>query len=438
MHVCQFRHFPDSHNYTQKGRLGKSVATRHRCGIIAVPGGGEYAPPLILGDPVKRTAERTGGQMPRPVYRQRWAWADGMRAPPQEIIPDVENARFSLSDLADQGLLTTRQLADFQDATGLADLSWRTSWNRAALDETDGSLRALLRRTQGFVIFMHGWSASGGVWERLPALTCAANPRLVALTPDLNGFGLTPFLADVPTVDQCDAAAIMRSVVHWIDLLGLRSSSRARQRRKVITFVGHSVGGAALFYLQEQGWHENEYARCAVAPALLIDDHIRDAFFEALQAESRPSKPIDEQKAWPKQEVLENLLGKADEAIRAQHLHVFESTPRGTLAQTFYAIGAAVSKPDIKRWDNFHVILAHDDRVIDVSHMLRLLDGMGMEPHQVHVVTGDHFLFSASVESRRVHLRNREIVLGDILYLHEVCREKQRAKAPLYDPHSSS
>jgi len=360
-----------------------------------------------------------------------------MRAPPQETIPDVENAWFSLSSLADQGLLTTRQLSDFQNATGLADLSWRVSWNRAALDETDGSLRALFRRTQGFVVFMHGWSASGGVWERLPALTCAANPRLVALTPDLNGFGQSPFLAEVPTVDQCDPAAIMKSVVHWIELLGLRSSTRARQRRKVITFVGHSVGGAALFYLREKGWHENEYARCAVAPALLIDDHVREAFFSALHVDSRPSKPIDEQKAWPKQEVLENLLGMADETIREQHLRVFEATPRGTLAQTFYAIGSAAAKPDVKSWENFHVILAHDDRVIDVSHMLRLLDGMGLGPHQVHVVTGDHFLFSASVESRRVHLRNREIVLGDILYLHEVCREKQRANSPIDDPQSS-
>ena len=361
----------------------------------------------------------------------------GCTQPPQETIPDVENARYSLSSLADQGLLTTRQLADFQNATGLADLSWRAVWNRAALDETGGDLRALLRRTQGFVVFMHGWSASGGVWERLPALTCAANPRLVTLTPDLNGFGRSPFLAEVPTIDQCDPAAIMKSVVHWIEFLGLRSSARARQRRKVVTFVGHSVGGAALFYLQEQGWHENEYARCAVAPALLIGDQIREHFFSALDVDSRPNKPIDEQKAWPKREVLENLLGMADEAIRAQHLAVYEATPRGILAQSFSAIASAAAKPDVTSWRNFHVILAHDDRIIDVSFMLRLLDGMGLKPHQVHVVTGDHFLFSASVEGRRVHLRNREIVLGDILYLHEVCREKQRAKSPIYDPQSS-
>lgn len=362
--------------------------------------------------------------MPRPVYRQRWAWVEGMRTPPRATIPGVDSADFALSSLADRGLLTTRQLADFQDETGLADLGWRVSWNRTALAEAEGDYRSLLRRTQGFVIFMHGWCANGHVWENLPALTCAANPRLVALTPDLNGFGKSPFLAEVPAVEHCDPSAVMRAVIYWATMLGLRSGVRARRRRKVITFVGHSAGGAALFFFPEQGWHDNEYARCAVAPALLVNDDLRQGFYRALGVDSWEDRPVEELKSWLTPLVVEKLLGAVSEMARAEHLRVFETTPKGTLAQTFYAMGAGLGQITAKNWGNFYVILGHDDRMINVSKMLDLLDGFGLAAHQVQVVSGEHCLFSTSDESR-VHLRNRETVLGEILYLHEVCRERQ-------------
>jgi pimeloyl-ACP methyl ester carboxylesterase len=364
--------------------------------------------------------------MPRPVYRQRWAWVGGMRAPPDETIPDVESTDYALSVLADRGLLTTRQLADFQDRTGLADLAWRASWSRLALAEANGDYRSLLRRTQGFVIFLHGWSANRDAWEHLPALVCAANPRMVALTPDVNGFGESPFLTDVPAVDQCDPSAIMKAVTYWVEMLGLRSSARAQQRRNVITFVGHSMGGAALFFLDEKPWHPDEYARCAVAPALLVNEELRDGFYRALEVDSSENKPVDELKSRLTPQVVDNLLGQVSDPILAEHLRVFQMTPRGTLAQTFYAMGAPQGAVSRGYWPNFHVILAHEDRMIKVSRMLGLLDDLGLAPHQVQVVSGDHYLFSASDDSR-FHMRNREIVLGEILYLHEVCREKQRS-----------
>lgn len=366
--------------------------------------------------------------MPRPVYRQRWAWVGGMRAPLQETIPDVESAEFALSGLADRGLLTTRQLADFQDDTGLADLAWRVAWNRSALAEAGGDYRSLMRRTQGFVVFMHGWCASGAVWEHLPELTCAANPRLVALTPDLDGFGKSPFLSDVPTLEQCHPSAMMQTVTSWVELLGLRSSARARCRRRVITFVGHSMGGAALFYLREQGWHENEFARCAVAPVLLVKDDLRQEFYHALGVGAWDKKPVDELKSSLTPRVVLELLGAVNEMTKVEHLRIFENTPRGILAQTFYSMGVTLGELEKANRHNFHVILAHDDRMLKVGKMLGLLDDLGLAPHQVQVVSGDHYLYSASDENRH-HLRNREILLGEILYLHEVCRERQRLAA---------
>ncbi|MBU0704564.1 MAG: hypothetical protein KKC18_11935 [Chloroflexi bacterium] len=54
--------------------------------------------------------------------------------------------------------------------------------------------------------------------------------------------------------------------------------------------------------------------------------------------------------------------------------------------------------------------------------MLDLLDELGFTSEQVRVLLGDHYLFSVSNQSRRLHLRNREIVVQEILDLHETCR----------------
>jgi hypothetical protein len=159
---------------------------------------------------------------------------------------------------------------------------------------------------------------------------------------------------------------------------------------------------------------------------LLTDDDARQSFYQALGVASWSSQPIDELKSRLTLEVLEKLLGGVSETTRSEHVRIFEATPRGTLAQTFYAIGAAPRDVQAKSWRNFHVILAHDDRLMNVSQMLRFFDDLGLAPNQVQVVRGDHYLFSVSSENPRIHWRNREIVLGEILYLHEVCRERQR------------
>ena len=281
-----------------------------------------------------------------------------------------------------------------------------------------------MRRTQGFVVFMHGWDGSGNIWEHLPALICAANPRLIAL----NGFGGSPFLAEVPAVEQCDSWAVMQSVIHWVNMLGLRSGTRARRRRRVITFVGHSMSGAAPFYFQERGWYDNEFARCVLAPVLLIDNKLRQEFYQALGVNLWADKPVDaleKIKSGLTLRVVENLIGDVSQATRAEHLNIFETTPKGALAQTFYAMGAAARELEAQRWRNFRVILARDDRMLNISQMLRMLDDLGLASNQIQVVWGDHYLFSIGNRNHRMHLRNREIVLGEILHLHELCRERQ-------------
>jgi pimeloyl-ACP methyl ester carboxylesterase len=342
-------------------------------------------------------------------------------------MPDVQSTTFSLSSLADRGLLTTRQLADFQDSTGLADFAWQFSWNRSALAEARGNLRTLMRRTQGCVVFMHGWCGNRSVWEQLPEIVCAANSRLVALTPDLNGFGGSPFLSDVPALEQCEPSAVVSAVVHWIELLGLRSGAQASRRRRVITFVGHAMSGAALFYLRPNGWHVDEYARCALSPSLLMDDVLRHNYYQALGTTSWSKTPVEELRARVSARIVENLTAGAGDAVQAEHVRTFEETPRGTVAQTFYAMGAPSVLLEHADWRNFHVFLGQDDPFLKVSRMVNLLDSLGLGPHQIQVLRGDHFLFSGGGGRREIHLMNREILVGQILYLHEACRERQRS-----------
>ncbi len=362
--------------------------------------------------------------MPKPPYRRRWAWVHGHSAVEQEPISDVERASYAFSGLADQGLMTTRQLADFQDATGLADFAWRAFWNKTSLRRADDQLRRLMRRTQGFVIFMQGWGGGVHLWDPLPALVCAANPRLVALAPDLNGFGRSSFLSDFPSLDKCDPHGVMRAVACWVELLGLRSGPRASKRLRVITFVGHSTSGAALFHLRSQDWRDNEQARCAIAPTLLGNDQLSRQFNAALGLKNNPREKL---KSRLPATVVDKLLSGASRATRSEYRRVIESTPQGTLTQTFYALQASQHKLKSQDWSNFQVILGHDDRLVNVSSMLDFLDELGFAPNQIQVVMGNHYLFHGSDHDRRAHLRNRETVLGEILYLHEQCREKQMA-----------
>lgn len=337
----------------------------------------------------------------------------------------VVGLSFDLSTLVEKGYLGKKAFAQFKEATELADFAWRVVYNRRSWG---GPLarREILRRAQGFVVFIHGWDGSGEIWENLPAMVCQRNPRLVAFVLDVNGFGGSPFIeAEMPRVAQCNPEGCMRAVEKWIETMRLRG--RAGMKR-VFTFVGHSMGGAALFYMDDRKWPENGYARCAVAPALLCNDTLRQGFYIGLGLGigvglqyALLAKLKEKLAPW----LIKELIGGASEAVKAEHLRIFEKTSKGTLAQTFYALGQA-GKPPQRQWKNFRVILGHKDRLVGVAPMLNLLEDLGFRSENIRVVLGDHYLFSAGLKTRRSHGENRDILLDEILQLHEGCRTKQK------------
>jgi hypothetical protein len=214
----------------------------------------------------------------------------------------------------------------------------------------------------------------------------------------------------------------MRAVEKWIEAMKLRG--RAGTKR-VFTFVGHSMGGAALFYMNDKDWAEYRYARCAVAPALLCNDALRQGFYIGLGmgiGAGLHYSLLDKLKEKLAPWLIQQLIAGASEAVKAEHLRIFEKTNKGTLAQTFYALGQVEEPHRRRRWKNFRVFLGHKDRLVGVAPMLNLLEDLCFRSENIRVVLGDHYLFSASIQTRRNHGENRVILLKEILQLHEGCR----------------
>ena len=181
-----------------------------------------------------------------------------------------------------------------------------------------------------------------------------------------------------------------------------------------------------MFYLDESRWRRHEVARLAIAPALLINDAMCKSFYKALGVGIWAGSTAD-MLGWLKTRlvpsIIEMLIGAASQAVKTEHVRIFKTIPKGVLAQTFFAMGAVPRQVMPRRWRHFNVVLGHKDRLVGVKPMLELLEELGFASDQVHVVLGDHYLFSVSNRSRRLHLRNREIVVEEILALHKACRQ---------------
>ena len=353
----------------------------------------------------------------------RWDWTTGHQSLRHEATEGVVSTTYTLNQLVQDGLIGQEEADGFGGETGLADFAWRVFWPQASLKGRE--YPEAMGQAQGVVVFMHGWDGSNVIWEQIPAMVCAANPRLVALVPDVNGFSGSPFVEELPPIKACDPAADMAAVERWIEILGLRSSQRATRRLRVVTLVGHSMSGAALFYLDEARWRPHEVGRVAVAPALLINDGMRKSFYKALGVGIWAGSAT-ETLGWLKTRlapsIVEMLIGAASQVVKAEHVRLFNTTPKGVLAQTFFAMGATPHPVKPRSWHHFQTVLGHTDRLVGVKPMLDLLEELGFTSDQVRVVFGDHYHFSVSNQSRRLHLRNREILYQEILDMHEECR----------------
>lgn len=356
---------------------------------------------------------------PHSVLERAPRWVSGYSLSLPERIAPVKRVTYSLRDLVRRDLLDRRAVAAFSDDTHLADFAWRLIWAHECGRPEIESIAAQLCEAWGVLVFLHGWDGSGDIWEGLPALAVLQNPGLLALVPDINGFGGSPFRDERPPFEKCHPPAAMAAVEHWLRVIGLHpdSPSASGLPPRPIIFVGHSMGGAALFFLDDTRWRPGEVGRIAAAPALLLNDRQRQTFYRALGTGIQLSglnevvDRLTENLIAPR--IIDALAGWGSPAVREEHRRIYKHTPESVIARTFTAMGLLDVEPSAQTWADFLVYLAHKDRLVGLQPMLELLEDLHFSPAQIRVALGDHYFFSLGSRAA-LHAKNRALLLDDI------------------------
>jgi pimeloyl-ACP methyl ester carboxylesterase len=373
----------------------------------------------------------------QPQYLDRTLkWPSGYAAWLPERIPPIRRVGYTLVDLMRRSLIPAKVVETFQRETLLADAAWRLLWADTDAKPDAESVADALRSAEGIVLFIHGWAGSGDIWEDLPAMVVQRNPRLVVLIPDVNGFGGTPFSTPVPPIDKCNPPANMRAIELWLDILGIRARPGWPQRRPII-LVGHSMGGATLFFLNDKHWKPGEVGRIALAPALLMNDRQRQVFYRTVGTGIRLTGLSDgldwlvEHFIAPR--FIQTVAGSGSAKVRAQHQRVFDSTPEGVIAQTFAAMGQLDAHFSQADWPDFVAFLGEKDLLVGLKPTADLLASMRFQPDQIRQVTGDHYFFSVGGRADAQHIQNRDMLIDEILSMQAAMLgrlNKKPAKKP--------
>ncbi|MBN1309775.1 MAG: alpha/beta hydrolase [Anaerolineae bacterium] len=344
-------------------------------------------------------------------------WPSGYAAWLPKRVASIRSVGYTLVDLVRRGLLDAAAVELFSEQTLLADFAWRVLWVDEEKTPDAESLADKFRYAEGFLIFIHGWVGSGDIWEDLPALVLKRNPKLIALIPDVNGFGGTPFKTPLPPIDKCDPPANMRAVELWLDMLGIRQADCPYKRPFI--FVGHSMGAASVFFLDTENWEARESGRIALAPALLMNDRQRQRLYKTLGTGIRISGWSDTIDHFVERIIAPRLIAALAGAgsslhVRAQHKRIFDMTPEGVIAQTFAAMGQLEAQFDNQEWPDFITFLGDKDVLVGLQPTLDLLLSINFRREQIRIVQGDHYFFSVGGAAEK-HRGNRDLVVEDIL-----------------------
>lgn len=358
------------------------------------------------------------------------AWVTGYTRREEGIVPNTYRAYYSLAELIKRELVDTVEAQTLLLNAGLEDFGWEMTWPED-FETPDEMLEINARNAHGWVIFIHGWTGNRHIWESLPGMVVTANRQLISLAIDHNGFGVSRFADHTPELEICNPPAAMTVLQAWVDLLRIRRQP-GTPTPKVVNFVGHSMGGATLFYLNPILWRLGEETRYALAPALLLDDELYRVFFTTLGIgigllERIRGLGFIEQALKPT--VIRTLCEGASERVKAVHSEQYEETPRGITGATFMAMGRLKNREIAHHFELFRVMLGHRDRLVGLHGMMDLLAQLEFPVANMRVVQGSHYMFSVGNESMSnafLHAQARELVVQDILELHTKAFDIQR------------
>jgi len=358
------------------------------------------------------------------------AWVGGYFRRSDGVVPGTYIAEYRLTDLMNKGLIDKRDGAKFLAESGLTDFYWELTWPED-FDTPDDFLVDRVANVDGYAVFIHGWTGNHLIWEELPGMVVLANRQLVGISVDHNGFGLTLFEDQSPSLDSCNPPAAMKTIQRWIDLIKIRRQPGGG-RQKVINMVGHSMGGATLFYLNPILWSFGEVTRYALAPALLLEDEMHKAFYTTLGLgigilQRIPVLEIVER--FIKPAMVRTLASGGSPDVKQIHSQQYEDTPRGITGATFMAMGRLKNYEIARDWDLFRVMLGHRDPLVGLVDMMDLLGELEFPAGHVRVVPGTHYMFSVGHETPMnayQHAQNRELVVQDILKVHSDAMKRQK------------
>lgn len=347
-------------------------------------------------------------------------WATGFAQRGSGSLPNIHTATYRMTDIISKNLIEPSLARAVLYDSGLMDMVWQVTWAED-FDTPDHELPGRFQDCDGYVIFMHGWTGNHSIWEDMPGLIVRGNRRLIAISVDHNGFGQSRFVVEEPELGACCPPSAMTTMERFINVLKIRRQP-GDPARKVINLVGHSMGGAALFYLNPTRWDFGEETRYAIAPALLLNDNVHRFFFNAMGLgisivdRLRFFEPIEDliQPA-----MVEAVCEGSSEFVKQTHTVEYDETPRGTTSATFRAMGMLQNWEIAHRWDLFRVMLGHKDTLVGLNPMMDMLSDVEMPPGNIRVVAGSHYMFSVGQSTVFQHAQNRDLVVQDILEQHE-------------------
>jgi len=357
-------------------------------------------------------------------------WVLGYKSRAEGICPNTYTADYSLLDLMNKGYIDREEGTQFLENHELKDFFWQLTWPED-YETPDDYLVQSIDDAEGYNIFVHGWTGNHLIWELLPGMVVTKNRQLVSISIDHNGFGTSLFSTSTPKLETCNPPAAAKALTEWTNLVKIRRQP-GDTRRKVLNFVGHSMGGATLFYLNPMFWSYGEVTRYALAPALLLDDDIHRAFYTTLGIgigilQRIPRLEFIERLVKPT--ILKQLTTGSSEEVKKLHAAQYDETPRGITGATFMAMGRLEDWEIARDWDLFRVMLGHRDPLVGLLDMMDLLGELEFPVAHVRVVAGSHYMFSVGIESPTnafSHAQAREIVVDDLIALHNTAMEKQK------------
>ncbi len=357
-------------------------------------------------------------------------WVRGYTSRAPGTVPNTWTATYHLTKLIDQKLIDPVDGHAFLEQANLTEFKWQITWPED-FETPDEYLLDRINNVMGYIIFIHGWTGNHNIWEELPGMTVMSNRRMVSITVDHNGFGESTFSTPTPSLDDCNPPAAMRTIENWVNLMRLRRQ-RGEINFKTVNFVGHSMGGAMLFYLNPLNWNEGEATRYALAPALLLEDEQYRRFYQTLGLGISILQRIPTFKVFEpliKPTMIRTLCAGATEHVQEVHRQQYGATARGVTGAAFIAMGRLDDYEIAHNWEFMRIMLGHRDLLVGLTGMMDLLSLLEFPAANLRVVPGTHYMFSVGAESPEnafQHAQARELVVQDILTLHEAAYKLQK------------